>query len=384
MTSRLHRVAAAAAALAAVTGAVACSDPPVRTRDPGALALVAGVRSNMPPPEIPAELRDSLLGDSIGNQDTLYFVQVSGAPRVYHTEDTSSDCDSTDACRYETEDVEAVVDKQLSQARADQPEADVLGAIAAAARAMEGRAGRERRILVIDNGLQTAGEFRLQTPRALFSDPAELVDTLAASRRLPDLTGIEVTWVGLGSSAQPQAVPAERPRANLRDLWTAIIEKAGGRTTFAGSLADGAPAAPGLPPVTPVDVSDTPIDAGNPCPTLFDDQVGFVANQATFRDPERARTVLRPIADGLRARAQRAHLVGYVAQPERPSPRPLSLQRADAVRDLLVELGVPGTLLATEGGGLAPNADPNGPAEALAQYRRVEVLSGSCGTNPGT
>lgn len=378
--TRLHRLVAVAALLATLTATAACSEAPERTRDPGALAIVAGARSNMPPPEIPVELRESVLDEAILNQDTLYFVQVSGEPRVYHTEDTSSDCDSTDACRFEVEDILGVVDTALAQARATAPEADTLGAIAAAARAMEGRAGRTRRIIVVDNGLQTAGELRLQSPRALFSDSTELVDSLAAGRRLPDLTGVEVTWVGLGSSAAPQQVPDERPRANLRDLWTGIIEKAGGRVTFAGSLPDGAAAQTGLPPVAAVDVSDEPIAPADPCPTVFDDQVGFMANKAEFRDPQRARDVLQPIAAGLATRAQSARLVGYVAQPERVTLRPLSLQRAEAVRDLLVELGVPASLLTAEGGGLAPGADPDGPPETLAQYRRVEVKSGNCGS----
>lgn len=341
----------------------------------------------MPTPELPVGLPTSVVEDAIRSEDTLYMVGVDGSPGVVGSpKSTASDCDSADSCGYAVDDFQEEVEQGIAEMKATAPEADTLGAIAEAARQIGASPGL-RQIIVIDNGLQTDGAFRLQGTRVLFSDEETDMDLLAErlrneSRLEPALEGVVVTWVGLASSSPPQEVADQRPRANLRKLWEKILAAAGAKVTFVGGLQDGEPPAhPDLPPVTPVDVTDEPIDATDPCPTIFDDQVGFVPNEAEFRDPARARQALEPIARGLITRQQSASLVGYVALPERPGPLPLSLSRAQAVHALLVQLGVPASLMAPVGGGLAPEASgASEPAEALAQYRRVEVISGECGT----
>jgi outer membrane protein OmpA-like peptidoglycan-associated protein len=376
-----------AAALAIAIGLSACAEPvpPPPRPTPGALAIVLGARANMPAPALPVDLY-GLLDDSIRSQDTLSVVQVSGTPAPTAPKASlAGECNDATACAAELPQIRQDILDGLTKVRAAGPEADVLGALGVAARETDATSGA-RQLVVIDNGLQTTGAFRLQNTRILFADDQADLDSLAQrlvdeGRLEPALKGTTVTWVGLTSWSAPQGPADQRPRNNLRLLWEKILGKAGATVSFRSGLQDGAPsAAPDLPEVTPVQLVDTPINAPDPCPSIFDDQVGFVADKPDFRDPARARAVLEPVAQGLISRKQRADLIGYVALREDPGPRPLSLRRAEAVRDELVELGVPGSLLHPVGGGLAPEASGGSePPEKLAGYRRVDVRSGDCG-----
>lgn len=386
MPSRSRQLVAALSLALVLSAVAACSEKPPPPRDPGALAIVVGGRNNMPKPKLPDDLQNSIVEDAIRSEDTLYIVEVSGKPRqVRDPEKMASKCDGPRSCASVVNHFLKLIEQQIADVKASAPEADTLGAIAVAARAIEQSPGR-RQLIVIDNGLQTAGDFRLQNTRVLFTDQDTDLDLLAKrlldNRRLEKtLAGVEITWVGLGSSARLQNTADQRPLDNLRKLWEKILQAAEvAQVTFAGGLQDGAPPAhENLPDVTPVDVEDEPIDGVSSCTTVFDDQVGFLPDRTEFRDPARARAVLEPIARGLIERRQAALLVGYVALPERPEPPRLSQRRADAVRDLLVELGVPASLLRAEGRGLAPEAPPNPAPELLPQYRRVEIISGDCG-----
>jgi outer membrane protein OmpA-like peptidoglycan-associated protein len=384
-TRRAFRPMAAALAIVIGLGACAGPVPPPPRATPGALAIVLGARANMPAPTLPVDLY-GLLEDSIRSKDTLSVVQVSGTPAPTAPKvSLAGECNDETACAAELPQVRDEVLDGLAKVRATDPEADVLGALGVAARETDSTGGA-RQLVVIDNGLQTAGAFRLQGTRILFADDQADLDGLAQrladeGRLEPALKGTTITWVGLSSWSAPQGPADQRPRNNLRLLWEKILSKAGATVSFRSGLQDGAPSAtPDLPKVTPVQLVDTPIDAPDPCPSIFDDQVGFVANKPDFRDPARAREVLEPVAQGLISRKQRADLIGYVALREDPGPRPLSLQRAEAVRDELVKLGVSESLLRPIGGGLAPEASGGvEPPEKLAGYRRVDVRSGDCG-----
>jgi outer membrane protein OmpA-like peptidoglycan-associated protein len=383
MSSRLVAVV-----LAVVFATTACAPPPPPPRPPGALAVVVGGTANMPAPAN-AILTDPTLikevDEAILSHDTLSVVEVSGKPRAAMSAvSLKGVCNDAPACEAEQPKIREQVQAAVAGVRASEPEADVLDALGVAAEQTASSPG-VRHLIVIDNGLQTAGEFQLQGTRILFANDEVDLDALAkrledGHRISPALKGTTITWVGLASWTGQQKKVDSRPKANLQLLWTKILDAAGAKVTFAGGLQDGAPpAAPDLPAVAPVDLADTPVTAPDTCPTIFDDEIGFVTDKATFTDGQRAKDVLQPIAEGLINRQQRARLIGYVALHDGAIPRPLSLRRAEAVRDELVTLGVPSNLLVPVGGGLAPEASgAEEPPEKLAGYRRVEIRSGSC------
>ncbi|MDQ5855064.1 MAG: OmpA family protein [Actinomycetota bacterium] len=96
-----------------------------------------------------------------------------------------------------------------------------------------------------------------------------------------------------------------------------------------------------------------------------DGTVGFVPDQAVFRDPGQARAVLTDYAREI-ANGRRALLTGTTASAGTSEYRlRLSQQRADAVRDLLVSLGAPADRIGTQGlgsdfPGYVKDRDPQG------------------------
>jgi outer membrane protein OmpA-like peptidoglycan-associated protein len=384
-----HLSPAMALVAAGLTFLTSCAGdaPPPPPHAAGGLALVVGSRGNMPRPQIDAAA-EHVIDDSIRSQDTLYLVGVSGLPRLLQTIPMSLDgCSSADACDAAESDIRRQIAGLIAAIRASAPEADTLEAIGIAARAVSQQAG-PRHIVVIDSGLQTAGEMPLQAPGAMGVEPDAEAQALDTAHDLePSLRGVDVLMTGLAETYPPQQpLPADK-RQHIYDLWQQVLQRSGAHATI-----DRAPVSParplsGLPAVTPVPIQDQPPPVNGPCIPIRADQVGFLPNSDQFRDDAQARQVLAPIADKLAHEHLTATLVGTTALPDSTGPDSLSVMRAEAVKGVLVSLGVPSGALATTGVGVnfaafKPDTDVHGQLiETLAVQNRlviVEVAGSKC------
>ena len=93
-----------------------------------------------------------------------------------------------------------------------------------------------------------------------------------------------------------------------------------------------------------------------PCGTTVlrdGDSVGFLPDQAQFRDPAAARKTIQDLASLVIKGRQRVDLVGTTssAGTSEQGRVELSRQRADAVKSVLIELGVPADRITTKGVG---------------------------------
>jgi outer membrane protein OmpA-like peptidoglycan-associated protein len=310
---------------------------------PGATVIVVGNRANMPAPQIKGKVAD-LLEKAIESQDDISVVAVSGEPTPVGTVRTKSSCGSTMECQNPWADFRKRVQLLVSSSQAQQPEADLLGAVDLAAQTLKSAEG-SKHLIIMDSGLQTAGVMPLQYPGAFQIDPMDLVKSLETELAVPDLHGVDVVFTGLGSTYEPQKRPLEGNLIRLERLWRAILEKTNSRSLDIDTapLANAAPQAD-LPTVTPVSFTVTPPPTKNPppCVRLRADQVGFNPDRDTFRDPQQASKVLQPIADRIKKNGLRAKLTGTTALPDidPTSPQRLSYRRAQAVQRVLIELGV--------------------------------------------
>jgi outer membrane protein OmpA-like peptidoglycan-associated protein len=85
---------------------------------------------------------------------------------------------------------------------------------------------------------------------------------------------------------------------------------------------------------------------------LREDTVGFEDNSAELRDESSARSTLKQLATDIKTGNHRILLVGTTATAGTAAGRlELSLSRAEAVKRLLVQLGVPAKHIATKGVG---------------------------------
>ncbi|MDR1464752.1 MAG: OmpA family protein [Oscillospiraceae bacterium] len=272
----------------------------------------------------------------------------------------------------------------LTGVKAEQPELDTLEALWTAVDSFDAAPDcQTREVIVIDTGLSTKGKLDFRG-NLLSADPAVIADFLDEQGALPDFTGITVKWFQLGDVAQPQAPLSHGQVNQLKQIWTAIIEKKGGTVEFSKM--------PAVPRAN--DPADYPAISTVPLPPettlLFDptkatifteQQMRFIAETANYIDPAAAMTALRPAAEYMVAYPQfTALLIGTTATGNRERCLKLSNDRAVAVRDTLISLGVPKRQIVTMGLGFddpwhIPDTDTNGNwIEALAAQNRKVVL----------
>lgn len=331
------RWAAAAMSLGAAAGVAGCGGGASASAQPtGALAVVVGAHSNMPSAVLVG--RAASARDMAARQQSEFSLTVAdGAP---FREDVGIGL-------AQGSDREGI-DEAIAQARARTPETDLLGAIAVAADELADRRGL-RTLLVLDSGLSTAGPVNFSTPGLLDVHPQELADALSDALQLPDLSGVRVIFQGIGQTAAPQQALDPVRRSQLAAIWTAIARQAGASSVQVeeGSV-DGAESA-GLPPVSTVDPG-----SGHTCTgatmTLTGGPFGFRPDSDQFVDAQAVVTALRGIADQLRSGQVVATVFGTTASIGEVSDRVrFSNERAQAVADVLIELGVPIPQLRVEG-----------------------------------
>lgn len=345
---------------------------------PGALAVIVGAHANMIAPTVTPSVRAEI-EDAAARGARATVIVADGDPTVVATVPLATENNNP---LYQRQRINQFVDL-IEQVRADTPEVDLLAALHLAARSVADAAG-PKTIVVIDSGLQTAGALRFQDHGGalLDADPDEVIERLQEEQRLPDLSGVRVVFAGLGDTAPPQEPLPPPDRRTLVALWTGIVEAAGGTAEVSQAPLPGGHSVRGVPPVTPVPVDANPIEL--PATTVLEDSaVGFIADQARFRNPGKAREVLEPYAEAI---AQGAHalLIGTTAAVGPPAGRrALSRQRAQAVADMLVELGAPARRIETKGvgsdfPGYVPDHDAQGnliPARAVQNRQVIIKLS---------
>jgi outer membrane protein OmpA-like peptidoglycan-associated protein len=266
------------------------------------------------------------------------------------------------------------VRRHVEEVRAVHDEADVLAALQLAS----DRAGPGGTVVVIDSGLQTTNPLNFTVAGLLDAGAAYLADMVVEGNHLHDLTGRTVILAGIGETAPPQAPLYESQKQHLREIWEAIVRRAGASDVVVTPGSGTAEPLADVPSVSTVPVPDVgPIRPDcNAEVILYDDQIGFLPNSTDPPDPPRARELLEPVAAWLRSTSQgRAHLVGSVAHYGNPKDTTLSLARAERVKEILVELGVDGARITTEGIGWGPIPSVDAPPDPAIDHlnRRVVV-----------
>ena len=166
--------------------------------------------------------------------------------------------------------------------------------------------------------------------------------SLEKAGELPDLSGDEVVFQGLGDTAEPQPSLSRAQRTNLIDIWTAIANAAGAASVDVDPSPLSGDSASGLPSVTVVTPPPTDLTAGTI--TLTGGDVAFQPDSAAFLDQIAVTDVVRPIAEQLVASGVTATVTGTTARVgDTAGQVELSQRRAQAVKDLLTALGVPVT-----------------------------------------
>lgn len=85
----------------------------------------------------------------------------------------------------------------------------------------------------MDSGLSTEGELNVLSENLhRLIDVQPIVDKLQKDHALPDLTGVQVVWIGLGDAADKQEDLTSRNKNTLKELWEAVLTTSGAEVTF--------------------------------------------------------------------------------------------------------------------------------------------------------
>lgn len=316
---------------------------------------------------------------------------------------------------------------------ADSEEVDLLAAIREAINALSnGQAANaaKKRIVIIDTGISTTGDLNFCDMDFLYSKPdineiVKKLSTYEGSGVLPDLTGVDVTFIGtadgLAEVAEPQ-VATTTDKKFIRDLWANVVTACGAESvsfesaagwsvpneyseddeskfkyvsvvTFGHESILGFSHIPNYDPNNPDQEPNLPnipsLEA-----KLESQVIGFMPDSATFVNAQNTLNVLRPYADELEKffkyyPNEKIWIVGTTAEVRKGSTGgySLSFARAEAVKNILVgKFGIPDHRLLTIGVGCVfpwrVDEFPNGifDKNAAQANRAVFLLSNSDST----
>lgn len=351
----------------------ACSPP---APEGGATALVVGYRHNSPEPEFVGQVQDRIRAAQ-DRGDDLVFVSVTGNSTSQGSSSLACPYSNNGACNQFKSETSQELSTLLTKYPADHTEADLLAAINIGRDSISSARGHKQ-IIVIDNGISTAGDVDLRDLGVLDGDIKDLAKHYAEQGLIHDLDGYQVTFSGLGQSADDQQIPEPYP-AKVQQFWQAMVEAAHGTAEMDVTPLPAKAESVDFPSVTVATVPP-PVQPTDICEQikLPADRLGFVANESTLREPEKAKVLLANQAPKLRDSGLAIFLTGTTAYDDGPGHR-LSNDRSSAVKTVLVDLGVPADKIITQGVGInwSGYADPKGNPIREREMRLV-ILQVSC------
>ncbi|ACU75775.1 hypothetical protein Caci_6944 [Catenulispora acidiphila DSM 44928] len=355
------------------------------------VGLVLGLRANSPKPVLPGDFADQVTALITAAAKAkpaapVVVTELDGVPHLAYDEPFATTAKGSIGIKTERDQYVSYVNTVASSLKPSQPQADDLMAIRKTTDQMKHRGT----LIVADSGLQTSAPLDFRTPGLLEATPAEIATSLSNSGELPDLHGIRVVFVGVGQTVTPQPDIGQPLITNLKHIWQTLLVKAGAcDVSFEpdASLADSSTA--GYPAVGLVPLPAPPKPGPFCGTTVFADSgtVGFEPDTTQFRDPAAAHTTLANYAATVKPYLPGAtiEVVGTTATWGDEAGRlKLSAERAQAVVDELVTLGIPRANLKPEGVGThwsthVDDVTKNGLNPVLAEQNRSVVLVGHCG-----
>ena len=294
--------------------------------------------------------------DTILDYGYVSVVVVDGKPELvaadsYDIDDqykkASKDRLKTDARAKATNLINFMVDQVANDAQVD-----YLAGLRMAVRSLSSLKGYDKTIVVIGTGLSTQGTLNFQN-NLLSVEPEAVLDQLEEKNEIPDFTGITVVWQ-MVDVASPQQDLSQTQRKRLQEIWGGIVERGGGIFVYDDIMGNPVTKASfptvdtvDLPAETPVDFDATMFNTEDESlleepVMLTEEQVSFVPDKSIYLNDKKAMKTIQPIADYLAAHKQITVLLAGTTAGDDDTDygKTLSQERADAVRNSLIQLGV--------------------------------------------
>ena len=224
-------------------------------------------------------------------------------------------------------------------AAAKTPQTDLISAVSLAGRMLSAGTASNKVLIIQHSGINTAASLPMQNLDLLNTDPAQLLDQLDAAAMVPQLNGVPVEFYGLGDVAGSQRTLSAQQVQWLQSFWQAFFDRTGAVVTFHTDIVSGDALTANGHTVTPLAAAGAPTFV-----KVSTEQVAFQPDSTTFLDEAAARTALNGLAEQLKGTSAHYIVAGstaHVDNASREGAQALSLDRAQAVRNVLVEAGVP-------------------------------------------
>ena len=307
----------------------------------------------------------------------------------YTIKEPDANVDSAKKKQIDTVNTEQIM-SVLSNLSGKTPESDLLSAIHMSADMLHStESTTEKTMVIYDSGLSTTGILNF-AEQNLIDTPAEsIVAQLKEIHEIPDLTDVNILWLGCGEVCGEQQKLSEDYKNKLETIWKEILSEGGASDIdFQPSGSSGEEPDTELPDCSTVPVIETPIvitENSMPEITRWDGEssVRFKGDLAEFVDVVAAKEDLRPAAEYLAANpTESVYIFGMTATITGGGfGIGLAEARANACKDVLKEYGVNDKQMTVVGLGQIDNplrvkdVDKNGnQIEELAQKNRAVVM----------
>lgn len=338
----------ASASMLAVTGCTEAESTPVPALDTDGIVIVTASHANVPVPQLsPANVE--LLASALTQGIPVTVVSADGTPAVVKVGLPTVSADDNEA--YRARQVSKALDTLAAAVTVlpDSPGASAYEALGVAEH--EARGYSNPTIVCPACGLDSTGPLDLTADGMIYAEPEDIVEHLASSGSLisfEDYTSFTVILTSVGATAAPQEQLSYADQEGLAAIWAAVLAAGGASVevdpnSLTGESVDTEFEVPTVSLVKPEPI-EPPVSC-EPQSISFDgaSAARFQSNLAEWVDESAAREALRPLAEWLAEdRSRTATVDGTTAVVDDTNPkegRELSLRRAQAAADLLIDLG---------------------------------------------
>lgn len=335
---------------------------------------------------------------TVRNYGFIAVVNADGKPEIVHAASYDLE-DKYKSASKEKLDMDARskatnIILSMQSIMADDPEVDYLESLRLAVRTLSSLEGYDSKTIVLmGTGLSTTGVMNFSN-NLISAEPEMVINLLNEKSEIPDFKGITVYSQQLGDVAAPQQELTSAQRIKLEKIYGGIVETGGGIFVYNEIIANPVDDTKQYPSVTPVKLpSDAPISFEEVVfeeenifekPVfLTEEKIGFVADKDILLNPTEASEMLRPVAEYLASHPSISIVLAGTTAGDSDSDftMTLSKQRAEAVKDALIDLGVSADRIITLG--LGSEKDPwhvynaGYDGAAAAGNRKVVLLDAS-------
>ena len=347
--------------------------------EPYAIAIVAGMNHNSAP--LHKNNIKKPVDDVALSRGYVCCVRLDGNPQLIAEKtfkDRTGNYTEKQLRNFLKDDAKKFISKIISQAASVYEECDLYSAILLAAKELNESGFSDRRLVIIHSGLSTSGYIdftkEYDNKKTLFDAlPQTLVDQLREHDLLAPLEGVDITFVNFAQVSDEQEPLSDECFVKFKSFWEDFLKECGAANVHFDNNKSAKKngydnlALPDnlvLPSVTTVKFpEDTDIIHFKGSKIVEDNKdaqgnsVKFKPESAEFKDPVSAEKVIKAIAnDILNDKSNPEIIVGATTASWGDGDGiSLSLERAQAVKDVLVKSGVDESKIICVGIGRNPN-----------------------------